>query len=60
MNLLPFQMDSQVIAEKVNAFRTLDDCILRNFADILLAAMTILYKIFLSVVEGGFGGRLQV
>ncbi|KAL6074513.1 Nucleoporin nup93 [Balamuthia mandrillaris] len=66
MDIIPFDMSE--MTDKVERFRYIDEAIRRNFADILLAAMTILYKTYTamkkSAVSTGFaqpldGGREQ-
>eukprot|EP00163_Fabomonas_tropica_P010049 TRINITY_DN2002_c0_g1_i1.p2 TRINITY_DN2002_c0_g1~~TRINITY_DN2002_c0_g1_i1.p2 ORF type:complete len:140 (-),score=48.90 TRINITY_DN2002_c0_g1_i1:229-648(-) len=45
LGLLPLRHDD-VMEQKVEAFKLLEEPIRRNFADILLTTMTLLYKIY--------------
>jgi hypothetical protein len=47
LNIIPF--NTKELEDKVNNFKTLSESIRRNFAEILLATMTSLFKIYTNV-----------
>jgi len=47
LNIIPF--NTKELEDKVNNFKILSESIRRNFAEILLATMTCLFKIYTSI-----------
>ncbi|KAG0247598.1 hypothetical protein BG011_001242, partial [Mortierella polycephala] len=46
LDLIPLEADMSMIAKKADKFQGLDECVARNFPDVLLKTMESLYKLY--------------
>ncbi|KAG0324431.1 hypothetical protein BGZ99_001813 [Dissophora globulifera] len=46
LDLIPFDADTATIAKKADQFQGLDECVARNFPDVLLKTMESLYRMY--------------
>ncbi|KAF9116162.1 hypothetical protein BGX27_004502 [Mortierella sp. AM989] len=46
LDLIPLEADMSVIAKKADKFQGLDECVARNFPDVLLKTMESIYKLY--------------
>ncbi|KAG0353474.1 Nup93/Nic96-domain-containing protein [Gamsiella multidivaricata] len=46
LDLIPLEADMAMIAKKADKFQGLDECVARNFSDVLLKTMESLYKMY--------------
>ncbi|KAG0211674.1 Nup93/Nic96-domain-containing protein [Mortierella sp. GBAus27b] len=46
LDLIPLEADMSIIAKKADQFQGLDECVARNFPDVLLKTMESLYKLY--------------
>ncbi|GJJ69903.1 nuclear pore complex protein Nup93 [Entomortierella parvispora] len=46
LDLIPLEADMTMIAKKAERFQNLDECVARNFPDVLLKTMESLYKLY--------------
>ncbi|KAF9990723.1 hypothetical protein BGZ75_000109 [Mortierella antarctica] len=49
LDLIPLEADMATIAKKAEKFQGLDECVARNFPDVLLKTMESLYKLYLTL-----------
>ncbi|KAL1923580.1 uncharacterized protein VTP21DRAFT_8560 [Calcarisporiella thermophila] len=55
LNLIPLESDMALITRKADDLRDLDETIARNFSQLLLMTMTILYKLYTALKESPYG-----
>lgn len=62
LGVIPLDGDMSIITRKADEFRDMDEAITRNFAEILLVTMNILYKMYTALKESPYGdqGRQSV
>jgi nuclear pore complex protein Nup93 len=46
LDLIPLEANMAIIAKKADQFQGLDECVARNFPDVLLKTMESLYKLY--------------
>jgi len=62
LDLIPLEADMTMIAKKAERFQNLDECVARNFPDVLLKTMESLYKLYQTLKSSPYdeAGRRDV